>query len=277
MVYDLRTTEEKKQKKKILIIRLSIFFCVCVVCIGGAAWASRIKRIQIDTIEITGATVLSTQAVTDEVSSVLQGKYLWVFPRTNVFLYPRKNIENVLLRTFPRIKEVTFTLLDNHILRVALKEREPFGLWCDMVSSESVVSQCYFLDSDGFVFDHAPQFSGDAYFKYYGLLPYGTPIGSYYVSSTTQFHELSQFVDTSKTLGITPLYINAKDVDSFELVVFGGGKILFDTRESLLKVSERLSALLKTPNLVPKKGGELLVDYIDLRFGNKMFFKPKLP
>ncbi len=277
MVYDLRTTEEKKQKKKILIIRLSIFFCVCALCIGGAVWASRMQRIQIDTIEVSGATVLSTQAITDEISSVLQGKYLWVFPRTNVFFYPRKNIENVLLHTFPRIKVVTFTLLDNHILQVKLKEREPFGLWCDTVSSESVVSQCYFLDADGFVFDRAPQFSGDAYFKYYGLLPYEASIGSYYLSSTTQFHELSQFVDTSKKLGITPLYIHAKDTDSFELVVFGGGKVLFDTRESLLKVSERLSALLKTPNLVPKEGGELLVEYIDLRFGNKMFFKPRLP
>ncbi len=277
MVYDLRTTEEKKQKKKILIIRLSIFFCVCALCFGGAVWASRIQRIQIDTIEISGATVLSTQTITDEISKVLHGRYLWVFPRTNVFFYPRKNIENILLHKFPRIKEVAFTLLDNHILQVTLKEREPFGLWCDVVSSESVVSQCYFLDSDGFVFDHAPQFSGSAYFKYYGFLPYEAPIGSYYLSSTSQFHQLSEFVDVSKKLDITPLYINAKDTDSFELVVFGGGKILFDTRESLVKVSERLSALLKTPNLVPRKGGELLVDYIDLRFGNKMFFKPKTP
>ncbi len=277
MVYDLRTTEEKKQKKKILIIRLSIFFCVCAVLFGGAAWASRIQSIQISTVQIRGATVLSTQAITEEVALLLQGKYLWLFPRTNVFLYPRKHIETLLLRKFPRIKEVTLTTPNNRVLQVSIAERDPFALWCDEVSDNVKVSQCYFLDANGFVFDHAPQFSGDAYFKYYGFLPYEAPIGSYYISSTTQFHELTQFVDASKKLGITPLYINAKDADSFELVVFGGGKILFDTKESLGKVAERLSALLKTPNLVPKEGGELLVDYIDLRFGNKMFFKPRLP
>ena len=277
MVYDLRTTEEKKQKKKILIIRLSIFFCACGVLFGGAVWVSRMQHIQIDTIEISGATVLPSQTITQEVSTLLEGTYVWIFPRTNVFLYPRKNIEALLLQKFPRIKDVGISIVDNHILQISLKEREPFGLWCDQVPSDSVVSQCYFLDIDGFVFDHAPQFSGDAYFKYYGFLPYEAPIGSYYISSTTQFHELSSFVETSKNLGVTPLYINAKDADSFELVVFGGGKILFDTRESLSKVAERLSALLKTPNLVPKKGGELVVEYIDLRFGNKMFFKPKTP
>lgn len=277
MVYDLRTTEEKKQKKKILIIRLSIFFCVCGLLFGIGVWLSRLTSIQIDTIVISGATVLSVQHIEQEVHSMLEGKYMFIFPKTNVFMYPRKHIEETLSKKFPRLHTVSSTIVDNHILSIAITEREPFALWCDMVPTEEVISQCYFLDADGFVFDRAPQFSGDAYFKYYGFLPYEAPIGSYYLSSTSQFHELSSFVDATKTLGITPLYINIKDTDSFELYIFGGGKILFDTREPLSKIAERLSALLKTQHLVPREGGELLVDYIDLRFGNKMFFKPKLP
>lgn len=277
MARDIRGAEYNKQKRKVLWIKLGIFFVLFLALGGFSVWLSGLKSIQIDTVSISGATVLGTESLEGQVRSNLVGKYLWAFPKTNVFLYPRNEIEKNLLSRFPRIKSVTLNTIDNHILSVSIVERSPFALWCDTPPTESLVSQCYFLDTDGFVFDHAPQFSGSAYFKYYGFLPFEAPIGSYYLSSTTRFHELSGFVENAQGLGITPLYMSAVDSDSFELFVFGGGKILLDTRESLAKVFERFSALLKTPNLVPREGGELLVEYIDLRFGNKMFFKPRLP
>lgn len=277
MIYDIRSDEQKKQARKILIIRLSIFFCVCIVLLGFGVWLSRLHSIQIDTVTVSGATVLPVQDLEREAQKVLVGTYAFMFPKTNVFIYPQKDVERVLSEKFPRIQTFTSTITDNHILSIVVTEREPFALWCDTIPTDSIIPQCYFLDRDGFVFDHAPQFSGNAYFKYYGILPYEAPIGSYYLSSTTRFHELSTFVETAKSLNITPLYMTAKDQNSFELYVFGGGKILFDATENLAKVSERLSVLLKTQNLVPREGGELLVEYIDLRFGNKMFFKPKLP
>lgn len=277
MVYDIRSAEQKKQTRKILIIRLSIFLCVCIVLLGLSVWLSRLQSIQIDTVTISGATVLPAQDLEREARSVLTGTYALMFPKTNVFIYPQKDVERVLSEKFPRIQTFTSRIVDNHILSITVTEREPFALWCNTIPTDSIIPQCYFLDRDGFVFDHAPQFSGDAYFKYYGILPYEAPIGEYYLSSTTRFHELSNFVETAKNLNITPLYMTAKDQNSFELYIFGGGKVLFDATENLSKVSERLSVLLKTQNLVPREGGELLVDYIDLRFGNKMFFKPKLP
>jgi hypothetical protein len=275
MVRDIRSAEYNKQKRKVLWIKLGIIFTLFLALGGLLIWLSGLKSIQIDTITISGATVLGSESLEGQIRRELVGKYLWAFPKTNVFLYPHARIEKSLLETFPRIKTVSLNTLDNHILSVSIVERQPFALWCDTPPTESLVSQCYFLDYDGFVFDHAPQFSGSAYFKYYGFLPFEAPIGSYYLSSTTGFHELSEFVESTERLGITPLYMSAVDADSFELFVFGGGKILLDTRESLSKVFDRFSALLKTPNLVPKQGGELLIEYIDLRFGNKMFFKPR--
>jgi len=277
MVRDIRGAEYVKQKRKTLQIRLGVFITSLFLLGGLSVWLSGLKSIQIDTVTISGATVLPALTLEKSVREVLLGKYLRLFPKANIFLYKKKEIEKKLLTDFPRIQSVDIATFDNHILSIIIVEREPFALWCDTLPLLGSVSKCYFLDSDGFVFDHAPQFSGNAYFKYYGFLPYEAPIGSYYLSSTTQFHELSGFVENAQKLDITPLYMTVQDTDSFELYVFGGGKILLDTRESLIKVFERFSALLKTPNLVPRKGGELLVEYIDLRFGNKMFFKARLP
>lgn len=275
MVYDIRSAEQKKQTRKILIVRMSIFLCVCAVLLCLSVWLSRLQSIQIDTVTISGATVLPVQDLEREARSVLTDKYALLFPKTNVFIYPQKDVERVLSEKFPRIHMFASKIVDNHILSITVTEREPFALWCNTIPTDSIIPQCYFLDRDGFVFDHAPQFSGDAYFKYYGILPYEAPIGSYYLASTTRFHELSEFVENAKNLNITPLYMTAKDQNSFELYIFGGGKILFDATENLSKVSERLSALLKTQNLVPREGGELLVEYVDLRFGNKMYFKTR--
>ncbi|MHB1316709.1 MAG: cell division protein FtsQ/DivIB [Minisyncoccota bacterium] len=273
----MRSSEHNKEKRKKYLIKLSIFFFVLLFVFGLSIYLSRLKSIQIDTVSVSGATIISPEILEGEVKGLITDKYFWLFPKTNVFIYPQKNIEQSLLKKFPRIQSISSSILDNHIISVNVTEREPFALWCDTVPTSSTVSQCYFLDKNGFVFDHAPQFSGNAYFKYYGFLPYEAPVGSYYISSTTRFHELSDFVESVKKLDITPLYIIAKDQDDFELFIFGGGKILINTQESFAKLSERLSALLKTQNLVPRKGGELLVEYIDLRFGNKMFYKPKTP
>ncbi|MCX6703079.1 MAG: hypothetical protein NTV02_00080 [Candidatus Zambryskibacteria bacterium] len=277
MVRDIRSREFTKQKRKTLLVRLGVGLLLLLLLAGGVIWLSLLDRLQIKEIQIFGATVLPASSLEVEIQKELQGKYMWLFPKTNVFLYPQKKITQVVREKFPRTKTIETSVLNNKILKVVVTEREPFALWCNAVPTETEISQCYFLDEDGFVFDHAPQFSGNAYFKYYGLLPFEAPIGSYYLSSTTKFYELSDFVEDTKGMNITPLYINAKSQDNFELFVFGGGKIMFDTQADLMKVAERLSALLKTQNLVPRSGGELLVDYIDLRFGNKMFFKPKLP
>lgn len=277
MVRDIRSAEHAKQKRKALYVRLGVLSALFLILLGVSVWVSRLQSIRIDTVVINGATVLPVETLEQYTRDMLVGNYAWLFPKANVFLYPREKIQKGLEEKFPRIHTIKTQTLDNHILAVTIVEREPFALWCDTPPTDSQISQCYFLDTDGFVFDHAPQFSGNAYFKYYGLLPFEAPIGSYYLSSTTRFHELSNFIAEAKKLDITPLYISAKDTENFELSVFGGGKILLDTRESFVKIAERLSALLKTPNLVPRNGNELLVEYIDLRFGNKMFFKARLP
>lgn len=277
MTRDIRGAEYSRQKRKKRIIVSSLFAGICIALCILLVWLSRLPSLQIREVRISGATVLQEEVLQEEVRMLLQGTYAWFIPKTNIFLYPKKEIEASLYTQYPRISSVFLTRLEKGVLSVDVREREAFALWCDTIPVGESVSQCYFLDKDGFVFDRAPLFSGDAYFKYYGIVPYEAPIGSYYLASTTRFHELSRFVESVKALDISPLYISAKNQENFELFIFGGGKILFDTQEGLDKIEGRLSALLKTQNLVPREGGELLIEYIDLRFGNKMFFKPRLP
>lgn len=277
MTRDIRGAEYSRLKRKKRIVVSSLFAGVCIALCILLVWLSRLPSLQIREVRISVETVLREEALQEEVRMMLSGTYVWFIPKTNIFLYPQEEIERVLSKKYPRISSISVVTLDKGVLSVEIRERQAFALWCNTVPVGESISQCYFLDKDGFVFDRAPQFSGDAYFKYYGIVPYEAPIGSYYLASTTRFHELSDFVESVKLLSISPLYVSTKNQESFELFIFGGGKILFDTQEGLGKIAERLSALLKTQNLVPREGGELLIEYIDLRFGNKMFFKSRLP
>jgi hypothetical protein len=256
--------------------------CVCGGFLWGLSWLSWYPKLTVNTVTVEGVLVLSKEDVSTYAQQYISGSYWKIFARNNIFLYPKKNLEKDLLIQFPRIKSVELVRSHTNTLVVTIHEREPFALWCDTPpTEENTVPTCYFLDTDGFVFTRSPQFSGDAYFKYYGILPFDGAIGSLYLASTTRFHELAHFVDVAKKLEISPLYIISKNQDSFELYVFGGGKIIFDTTQGLPKVTDNMSILLKTPNLIPRKNGMLDIDYIDLRFGNKLFYtlkeEPLLP
>ena len=63
MVRDIRSAEYNKQKRKVLWIKLGIFFVLFLALGGLSVWLSGLKSIQIDTVSISGATVLGTESL----------------------------------------------------------------------------------------------------------------------------------------------------------------------------------------------------------------------
>ena len=272
--------EQRKRKVFFMRIYVALFSVICVVslCAGITYWS----KISIDTVTVRGTYLISSSEVVRTVNEALDQKYAYIFYRKNALLYPKQDVLRQLALKFPRIETVSVKLSDYHTILVTITERQPKALWCDMSPDMIAVSDgptlsphCYFLDKTGYVYSESPDFSGDAYFKYFGLVPFQSAIGASYLSSSTKFVELSNFVDTVKKLKITPLYIVATSQDDFTMYIYGGGKIFFDDKESLVKTGEHLQLLLQTANLVPQEKGELLVEYIDLRYGNKLYYKVK--
>ena len=230
-----------------------------------------------------GAVILSASEIESKSLDFVSGNYYYIFGKSNALLYPKNELQFFLLNQYPRIKDVRISLSDHQTIHIELSEREPIALWCNNTKAEiasstdpNLAPSCYFLDKNGFVFSQSPYFSGDAYFKYYGLVPFESPIGSSYLSSSDTFTELSSFVSSVKDLKITPLYIIAQNQHEFTMYIYGGGRIIFDDNVPLTKTADNLQLLLQTANLVPQKDGELLVDYIDLRYGNKLYYKFRL-
>ncbi len=281
--------EYKKHRRNIRLIRIGIAACAVVVLVGVASYVAHRPSLRVSRVELSGGVLVAQADVEAETLNFLSGSYLWLFPKNNIFLYPHGALERDLQEHFKRIDTITVGRgADFHTLVVTVTERKPVALWCDTVpgavalatSTNSTQSaQCYFMDDQSTIFAVSPDFSGDAYFKYYGDISTtspisANPIGAQYIASSTLFAELSQFVDFTTKLGLHPQYIVENDSDDFALAIAGGGHIYFDTDEPFTQITGNLQALLaRTPALMPSPTRNLPVEYIDLRYGNKLFYK----
>ena len=260
---------------------MSVFF---VALVALASYVAHRSSLRVSQVVLSGGILVSSDAVASETTSFLSGSYFFLFPKNNIFLYPRAGLEADLKAKFQRIATISVGRGGNlHTLVVTITERTPSALWCEgdptTATSTTDVSTCFFMDDTSTIFAQAPSFSGDAYFKYYGDVSSTTPIsanpiGQQYIASSTLFADVSRFVESVRTLDIRPQYLVTNDVDDFTLELAGGGKIYIDTDEPLTKASQNLQALLqRTPSLTLSTTRDLPVDYIDLRYGNKLFYK----
>lgn len=275
----------KKRKKRLQ--RYGIFLMLSILFIVLFSYAAHRKEFRISTIELEGGILVTHEDVEVKSLEYLQGSYFWLFPKDNSFWYPNSKLEDYLRENFKRIDTIKVNLKGLRTLHITITERKPFAIWCNGLpeneevrpnESEELLSSpertCYFIDQNSTIFAPAPDFSGDAYFKYYSVST-TSPIGKEFMASTTQFVKIADFVAQTKAIGVRPLYIVAKEDGEFSLVVSGGGEIYFDLKEPLSKVAENLGALLRTPEMTKTADGNLPIEYIDLRYGNKLFYKLK--
>jgi len=268
----------KKRNKK--LVRYSVVFLALVFLALLTSYLAHRPSLRISKVELNGGVLVTQSDVSRESLNFLSGSYFWLFPKNNALWYPHSSLMNFLEDSFKRIDTIDIHLKGLKTLVVDITERKPVALWCDTLPPEPS-SRCYFMDSNATLFAEAPLFSGDAYFKYYGLVSADMPIGKEYIASSTKFIELSDFIKTAKNLGLQPVYLVAKgdglpaEAREFSLVLENGGQIYFDMKEPLTTASQNLEALLRTPALSSISPDKLPIDYIDLRYGNKLFYKLK--
>lgn len=273
MIPSSRREEYLRKKRKILYVKISLFLSFLILVCVSLVFISRMERFRISNVEFVGGLLIAPQDVKEETENFLKGNYFWFFPKNNFFIYPKDELKDFLQDRFKRIDKIVVDTSDKKTVRISITERGMYAMWCKNTEDIDFSEKCYFMDDNGVIFSEAPTFSGDAYFKYYGFFATSTnPIGQVYLSSTTIFAEISNFVGRVKDTTINPVGLLSKEAGEFDLLLPEGGKIYFDNLQSFDKTAENLETLLKT---IHSTTTDLNVDYIDLRFGNKLFYKLK--
>jgi hypothetical protein len=273
-----------KHKRRVSLIRFAILIFVFLISLVGAlAYFSGYHRLTIHTVTVTGTQIINISDVQSVVQKDLAGKYMYLFARSDTLIYPHDRIYNDLIRAFPRIQTLSVTRSGWNTLVVAITERAGSFLYCgaQIPANESDQGDnCYFVNNDGYIFDQAPYFSGNIYFKYYLDLGANTanPLGTQMLPPDT-FHQLTQFVDKITALGFKPAYLSLDSTGMYTLYLDHAPAatspvIMFTTDNDLGTIADNLSAAMGTSQFtsdINSKYDTLL--YIDLRFTDKVLYK----
>ncbi len=263
----LKSDKEQKVRatvpwKKVILISIIVAFIVGIVLL------IRSPRFQIQTVNVVGANVADPQEVSQFVMSTLEGRYLWVLPKTSVILANPDTIEQAIATEYPRFKTVVVDRDSFSSLRVTVTEYPGVYLWCDEVG------QCSFMDEQGTVFADAPIFSGSAYLKVY--------VGS---RATYPFHPLTdaqlatvvQIDERLRQMDIEPVIFDFVDTRSLHVTFLhhsGEPALYFDPADDVRVALDTLYTGLRTQPLAKLyHDRSQVLQYIDLRFGNKLVYK----
>lgn len=276
----------KRERRQKLLRAAGVAFCVLFV--GGlAAWALHQDAVRIHRVLVKGNETIASSTLASMMTESIDGVYAFLVPKDTVLFYPRETIVAQVLSVYPRVKTAEISTQDFDTLVLVVKERMPQFIWCGHsgVAKETIETPtCYFADDSGYIFDRAPSFSNPVFFEvesplvneFGALRPSaqasgGSPIGNFILSKES-LKKIAIFKDRLSVAGIETRALRVLPGEDYELRIKTGGKIIFNGKQNFDIVLENLSAALRVSDLNKAIDGVLL-QYIDLRFGNKVFYK----
>lgn len=266
----LKTPQLARRRRRMFFLKVAGVFVLCLLFVGGVVYLLNREEVLFERVVVSGAEVLDARELETFAAGHLEGKYLFTIPRSNIFLYPKYTIAANVFENYKRLKDVEVERENWRTLRVSVVEREPHTQWCGENRLEGVVPECYFLDEDGYIYALAPTFSDDVYFHFYGPLGSGEPIGQFFLERS-EYRSLSLFLSTLREDDIAVQDLAVRDEMDYELYLKGDVQVIFGRKQDLGRVYENLKSVLLSEAF---KDVELhTLQYIDLRFGNKVYYK----
>lgn len=260
----------RKLRRKRLVFKAILFGVVFIAIFAGIIAFFRIPYFQVDKIEISGNNSLVESELIDAIKEKLNGKYLRLFPKTNIFIMPKNKILVEIPDEFNRIKKITLDKKFFNGIAVKLEERNNAMLYC-------VAEKCAYTDDSGFVFEKAPYFSGAVYLKLVDQrnLDNGENekiiekyVGSYLMEEK-EFKKITEFAKLTDKIGGGVLEIIIKKENIYEFYTQEGWKIILNDKNEIKDAYLNLTTALDSS--IKEKQTKL--EYIDLRLGNKIYFK----
>lgn len=287
-----KSKKVREKRRKILLIKTAVILTVFLVLMGLLAWLSSHQSMLIEEVKTEGNIVVTTQEITEIVNKNITGKYLWLFHKDNFLIYPKNQIKEEIEEKFKRLSKVNIYFDDFKSILVSVDERNPYHTWCqkneiinlelpeDEVVEKNYSKDCYFVDETGYIFSKAPQFSGTAFFEFYTKTYkdeeeiVSTNVIGQYVLEPQLFGRIVMLKNIIDDFGLKNISLVEKGDNDYEIFLEKGGKIIFNIEDDLEKSLNNLKVALETDavNEDMKNNGASL-EYIDLRFGNKVFYR----
>ncbi len=267
-----RSSALLKRKRRRLVISSVLVSLAAAVFLGGGTYLSHLPKISIERAYVEGNAAVSSEEILTSLREEIQGRYLGLFSKKNIFLYPKKEISLRLLRDFPRLSAASVGFRDFESVTVEIEERGASGIWCGESLDKN--GDCYFLDGDGFLFAKAPKFSSQVFVEYYGPISSSTPLRASLLTPE-ELHRTWYLLHELGRLGLIPQSFYADLTIRREIVFGSGGRLIFESTRDYGGLLRDLEALLQSEPFKGFNRETFDLDYIDMRLGSKVFYKKR--
>lgn len=264
-----RITDPNKRMLLGQIIVGVMLFSVFGLLTAALWYGTRIDSLTVTTVTARGGETIDSQKVIAAVEGTLEGAYLGLIPRRFAWTYPESDIY-AALRAIPRLKDPLVTRESGTELTVVFDEYLPFALWC----TERTDGECLLIDAAGYAFGPAPKLKGGALVRYRTL---GTePTVGATVMSAASLQTIADFIALVQAAGTFEIVaVETDSVGDVFYIVAGGGEFKASLRDAAAVVYDNLQTILASPEFVAIAPGNF--QYIDLRFGSKVFVNEEKP
>lgn len=230
------------------------------ILVGGMSFVSRVDRLTISELSVNGAETLATSTIAAEIDKGLEGNVWQLFSRRNIFIYPEHEIVANLMETFSEIKTVSISResLLAQAVTVTIEERSPFALWCN--------ETCFVVDSSGFIYAPAEETAGLLTFEK-GLAP-GDPIGQTFLRG--RLSSVVGILDLLKEAGYAPRGVKVENEHDYIVRIEDGPDLYMSFDTSADDIMRNVQTAFEAEELQEKIHA---LEYVDLRFGNRVYYK----
>jgi cell division septal protein FtsQ len=257
----------RRRHKRLLIV------AACALAAIALTWGVRellyLPRLSIQSIQVRGAERIAPEIVASYANSLLNDGRFHFFSRRNILLYPKSAIARAVPINYPRIAaaEVARDSALGTTLVITIKERQAYARWC------AEAERCYFIDDRGFVFAEASdQETVATSYVFTGGLAGDTlqPIGSTFAPGHVP--GLATMLRNLGEADYRPTGASVENDQDFFVYLTQGFFIKASYGQDAAQLVRNLDLILASDTL---RGKEDRLEYIDLRFGNRVYYKMK--
>ena len=265
----------KKKKKYTLVALFALNMIISVFCLHRFL---SLDYFDIKSITINGANSELSLDIQNKLESVLNGSYLGLFPRNNIFIYPKNSLISAIGQVSPDIQGINIYSQNKNSIAIDIIQKKPAAIVCtslpDNDNSEDF-DDCYFSDWSGLLFAKAGTTTDKVHYYYIPSLNDSTStkeslIGSY-ATSTNDFIELDKFYKNAEDNNLDPKYILINDHGEFEM--YASDTIIYFNKEKSL--DEQLSNLISFWNHTKREKLDAKFEYIKLQYSPNIFYIEK--
>lgn len=251
------------KKRKSLFLNPYFWLVFLIIFLAGGGFYSAVfsSFFQVKQIIVSGNGIIPADAIKGIIGEEISQK-IAVFSTKSIFLANLKDIKNAIKQKFPQIYQVNLTREFPGIIYAQIEERQAVGTWC-------YFEDCFSLDKTGVIFQKSE--------------PQGAPL----IMSQENNKQL-ELGSTVIDVGLLDSIINSQKKLKIRLGLIAEGFFIPEKGEKLViqftenwqayfnlsgdfaDQLQNLELVVETKVPLEKRG---TLQYIDLRFGNKVYFK----